>query len=522
MSTDVHGSRWSRPVAGIAAVAVLGAGLGAFFGIRAVQGAGSAPAAGQPPARTGAAMAYDALDGTVVLFGGQSRAHTLTDTWIWGGSGWTQARPVTSPPTLDNPQMAYDPVSHDVVLVGDQQIAGSSQGPIVCSGGSGSASSGSTGSGTTFIPPANPIPAIAPVPSASSRAKAGTGVAQPVCGISLSPSAVTWLWNGRDWSKASGSTPFTVFGSGELATDPVSNRVVLIPRGPFAVPALGAAQPAIACPVRSPAPLGVQPACPWPIATAPAWTWNGHAWKVVASNVGVSSFDFFGSSVVSDAVSGKLATFGGNFAQPVPIPFPCKLCLGGNGLQPSAARTGTESIWNGTSWKRVITYTSGPSLPGVAIVGDPAARSDVALSGDGQTWLWTGVWTRVHPGSTPPVVSGAAAVFDAATGQVVLFGGIGTTSRTTGFYDQTWTWDGSDWTQRGGSAGPSVTIPVPSPISIPPSAPCFPVSPATPAGIPVPKPAAVCNGGSGSSAGGSAGSSGAISGAVTGSEGVAP
>jgi hypothetical protein len=470
MSTDVHGSRWSRPITGVAVVAVLGAGLGAFFGIRAVQGAGSAPAAGQPPARAGAAMAYDAVNGTVVLFGGQDRSRTLTDTWIWGGSGWTQAHPVTSPPRLNNPQMAYDPVSHEVVLVGEQQLAVSNQRPIVCSGGSGSASSGSTGSGKTFIPPANPIPAIAPLPGASASTAAGAAVAQPACATSLSPNAVTWLWNGHDWAKASGSTPFTVFGSGELATDPASDRVVLIPTGPFAVPALGAAQPAIACPVQRPAHADVQPLCPWPIPIAPAWTWDGHAWKVLTSNARLSSFDFFGSSIVSDAVSGELAAFGGNVAQPAPIPFPCNLCLGGNALQPSAARTGTESLWNGTSWKQVITYTSGPSLPGVAIVGDPAAHSDVALSSGGQTWLWTGVWTRVHPGSTPPIVSGAAAVFDAATGQVVLFGGLGSTSRATGLYDQTWTWNGSDWTQRGGSPGLSVTFPVPIPVSIPPSA----------------------------------------------------
>ena len=276
------------------------------------------------------------------------------------------------------------------------RFAASNQGPVVCSGGSGSASSGSTasgstGSGTTFIPPANPIPAIAPLPSPSASTKGGTAVAQPACAVSLSPNAVTWLWNGRDWSKAAGSTPFSVFGSGRLATDPASGRVVLVPTGPFAIPALGVAQPAIACPVQSPAPLDVQPLCPWPIATAPAWTWNGNAWKVMSSNVRVSSFDFFGSSVVSDAVSGKLATFGGNVALPAPIPFPCKLCVGANALQPSAARTGTESLWNGTSWKQVITYTSGPSLPGVEVVGDPAAHSDVALSSDGQTWLWTGV-----------------------------------------------------------------------------------------------------------------------------------
>ena len=63
----------SRALVGIGLVALLGAGLGAYFGIRGVEGAGSAPSGGQPPARTDAAMAYDAADGTVVLFGGQGR-----------------------------------------------------------------------------------------------------------------------------------------------------------------------------------------------------------------------------------------------------------------------------------------------------------------------------------------------------------------------------------------------------------------------------------------------------------------
>ena len=141
MSTEVQRARWSRPLAGVAVVAVVGAGLGAYFGIRAVQGGGSAPSSGQPPARSGAAMAYDAANGSIVLFGGQNRSRSLDDTWTWDGSGWTQTHPATSPPPLDNAQMTYDPVSHDVLLVGLRHFTGST-GPIACSGGSGSVSSG--------------------------------------------------------------------------------------------------------------------------------------------------------------------------------------------------------------------------------------------------------------------------------------------------------------------------------------------------------------------------------------------
>ena len=71
VSDEVARRNWRRPLTGVAVVAVIGAGLGAYLGIRVAQGSGSAPAAGQPPARTEAAMAYDAADGTLVLFGGQ-------------------------------------------------------------------------------------------------------------------------------------------------------------------------------------------------------------------------------------------------------------------------------------------------------------------------------------------------------------------------------------------------------------------------------------------------------------------
>jgi hypothetical protein len=526
MSTELQSARWSRPLVGIATVAVVGAGLGAFFGIRAVQGAGSGPTSGQPPARTGAAMAYDAANRTVVLFGGQSKSRTLSDTWTWDGAAWTQAHPAASPPAMDNAQMAYDPVSHDVVLVGGQEMAVSNGAGVACSGGSGTASAGSSGSSTTLVPPGYPVPAGGTVPNATSSAKRSTPPAEPACGVSLSPRVATWLWDGSSWSKASGTTPSTLFGSGTLATDPVSGRVLLLPRGPFAEPALGAAQAAIACPVQSPAVPQAQPLCPWPITIAPAWTWTGHQWKLIEANVTTSPYQLFSSSLVTDAVSGKLATFGGNFALPAPMPYPCTTCQGSQASQPSTVGTGTESVWNGTTWKQVVTYHTGPALPGVAFVGDPAAHSDVVLASDGQTWLWTGTWTRVHPGATPPIVSGAASAYDAATSQVIIFGGVGTTGRQTGFYDQTWTWNGSDWTQRGGSAGPSVTIPVPSPISVPPAAPCQKLPPTVPPASGSLMPALHCAGSAGTSGtgviSGSSGSSGAVSGAAPASGVVAP
>jgi len=130
MSTELHRAPWSRPLVAIAFVAVVGAGLGAFFGIRAVQGAGSGTASGQPAARIGAAMAYDAASRTVVLFGGQDRSRTLDDTWTWDGTNWTKRHPTKTPPGFGEAtpfpqQMVYDPARKVILFVLPVQHAAS-------------------------------------------------------------------------------------------------------------------------------------------------------------------------------------------------------------------------------------------------------------------------------------------------------------------------------------------------------------------------------------------------------------
>lgn len=499
VSTSTRRSPWPRALAGVGVVAVIGAGLGAYLGIRVVQGAGSGGSSGQPPARTGAAIAFDAANGTVVLFGGNGRSRSLGDTWIWDGSAWTQTHPSTSPPALSGAQMTYDPVSHDLVLVGGDRLEPVPLGGNVCSSsgssGSGSAigSTGSTGSGSTrWIPPANAQPADAPQPTGAH----GAPIIVPDCGISTGPSSATWLWNGNNWSKAPGSTPSVGFGGWRLATDPVSGRALLFAAQPFiAQPFVPSATPAIACPVRITPTNGTfaQPACPpFRIANS-TWMWSGHSWKAVktASN---ASFEMFGGSIVDDAVSGRLASFTSSFSILQGAPAKCPACVAGITTPVDQARccTGTVSLWDGSAWRQSKSWTNGPMVSGGTFVGDPATHSDVYLASSGQTWVWDGAWTRKHPGATPATLDGSAAVFDAATGQVVQFGGFGTTKRATGLYDQTWTWDGSNWALRAGSAGPAVKIPVPSPVSVPPAYPCERVPLTTPPAKAVPQPQHAC------------------------------
>src|SRR5438067_931367 len=72
---------------------------------------------GQPPsARQGAAMAYDAAHQQIVLFGGSNNASGgLGDTWTWDGSDWTEQSPAHSPGASFS-SMAYDAANGTVVL----------------------------------------------------------------------------------------------------------------------------------------------------------------------------------------------------------------------------------------------------------------------------------------------------------------------------------------------------------------------------------------------------------------------
>jgi Galactose oxidase, central domain len=508
VSAPARRGPWPRALAGIGVVAVIAAGLGAYLGIRVVQGAGSGSAAGQPPARTGAAMAFDAANGTIVLFGGNGRSRSLGDTWIWDGSTWTQAHPSTSPPALSGAQMTYDPVSHDLVLVGGQRLeAVPLADGVVCSSsgssGSGSAigSTGSIGSGSArLIPPTSVTPAHVP----QSPGVHDLPVRPSGCGVSGGGNSATWLWNGNNWSKASGSTPSVSFGGWTLATDPVSGRALLFapqpfiaqPYSPTAPGIYGPAPlPGIACPIRI-TPVNdaiAQPACPRFSVPNTTWSWTGHSWKALktASNTSIA---MFGRAVIDDAVSGRLASFSSSFSILQGSPAKCPTCSAGIPLPVAQPRccTGSVSLWDGSAWRQSKSWTSGPMLSGGTFVGDPATHSDVYLASNGQTWVWDGAWTRKHPGATPATLDGSAAAFDAGAAQVVEFGGFGTTKRASGLYDQTWTWDGSNWNLRAGSTGPAVKIPVPSPVSVPPAIPCERVPVTTPPTKAVPQPQGFC------------------------------
>ena len=110
-------------------------------------------------------------------------------------------------------------------------------------------------------------------------------------------------------------------------------------------------------------------------------------------------------------------------------------------------------LWNGTNWTQANPGNSPSARSNLTMVYD-AAQGQVVMFGGAvtaqgssrlnDTWLWNGTnWTQVTGlSTTPPARSSAAMAYDAAHGQVVLFGGLGASNAQLG---DTWVWNGTSW-----------------------------------------------------------------------------
>ncbi len=108
----------------------------------------------------------------------------------------------------------------------------------------------------------------------------------------------------------------------------------------------------------------------------------------------------------------------------------------------------TMESWTGRTWVQLHPQTS-PSdsldMDGFAYDG---ATGQVVLYEDtfpgfvNQTWTWNGSsWTEAHHAVSPPSREMSSVAYDSATKQLLLFGGSG----VHGAYSDTWNWTGTNW-----------------------------------------------------------------------------
>src|SRR5438309_1503729 len=158
------------------------------------------------------------------------------------------------------------------------------------------------------------------------------------------------------------------------------------------------------------------------------WTWNGTDWthrQGLTANPdarqGAALVERFGDGIERHARN--LYGFDGHRWSPRPAAgiWPPALCI------PSLA---------GDSVRHQLVLFGGNLGTGVS---PPPA----------DTWAYAGnAWSRLSPNQSPPARYDAPMVYDTDHHVMVLFGGQGLTQGQTGPLNDTWIWDGSNWTPR--------------------------------------------------------------------------
>ena len=322
--------------AGVCALLLLGGSIPAHAQSVSFAGVGwtqQSPAT-SPPARLGAAMAYDASAGQLVLFGGFGTSGVLGDTWTWNGQNWTEQSLNTSPPARGYAAMAYDASTGQLVLFGG---LGVNQNYLADTW---------TWNGTNWTqqspatsPPARYAAAMAYDASAGQLVLFGGFGTSGVLGD-------TWTWNGQNWTEQSLNTSPPARGYAAMGSDASTGQPVLFGGLDASSGVLG-----------------------------DTWTWNGTNWT--QQSPATSPPARYEAALAYDASAGQLVLFGG---------------LEIIGLEGEDLLADTWT-WNGTNWTQQSPATSPPARYEAALAYGASAGQLLLFGGEGSSGFLGDTWT---------------------------------------------------------------------------------------------------------------------------------
>jgi len=363
-----------------------------------------------PPGRYYAMMTYDAVDGYVVLFGGDYAKEFLGDTWTFKGGAWTNITDGT--PRADTPNcridagIAYDAAAGYIVMFGGTVKVGG-----VCQNGARNETSNETwsfshGTWAELSPEASPPARWAE--SLVYDATTGSVVLFGGLGALDTSLADTWMFSRGNWTQIRPVLyPPGRFSAG-MVFDPSTGNVLMFG---------GLSEPQRAAPILS-----------------DFWEFSSGDWvnlTLIPSPPPTSSMSF-----TYDGKDGYVLLFGGQ--------------------NQSGGYVNDTWRFVGGVWLLLTPPTSPSARSGASMVYDGDAGYVLLFGGtDGSqryndTWAYfKGDWFEVNTslGPSPPPRSGAGMAFDSATNQVILFGGNGSSGdladtwsfQNTSFPNGTWT-----------------------------------------------------------------------------------
>jgi hypothetical protein len=218
----------------------------------------------------------------------------------------------------------------------------------------------------------------------------------------------TWLWSGTTWTQLSPATSPSARHQASIAYDPTIHELVLF--GGYSYSG------------------GVY--------HNDTWTWNGTTWTLL--NPATSPPARQGAPMAFDADPGvdQLVLFGG--------------------VSSSAVLNDTWEF-DGTNWAQVSTGSGTPTAMQIASMAyDPSSDQVVLFGGINSngsavyntTYTFDGsTWTALSPSASPLPRWGAALAYNPVGDDLALFAGAGSSGFAAPYYDDTWTWNATTWTQ---------------------------------------------------------------------------
>ncbi|MBI2942567.1 MAG: hypothetical protein HYY25_00045 [Candidatus Wallbacteria bacterium] len=370
---------------------------------------------GNPSARSGFPMVYDAARGRSFLVGGQASpcgGQGSRDTWVLASQSLTDTVPFAA---IESPE-----VVRTGGLVTMHGLAGDADGdPLTFSW---SRSPTEPGDGPPVVLAGANTVSAAFIPGATGTYRFTLEARDPGGSTARSSAKVLVVPDdARDWRRSQPAGPVpTARDGGAMAFDSLRGVSVLFGGS-----------------VRDT--TGDQ-----------TWEYDGSRWSQNPST-GPTARTYPGLTFDSGSGRGRIVLFGG---------------FAGNPGEPGTAVLADTWEYDGTQWSsQAPTATVTPARGGPMMTYDSRRRRTVLfgglkadLRGLTDTWEYDGTtWTEIPTVHSPSPRGTSSMVFDSTRQVVVLFGGTAVDSQNLllGFND-TWEYDGSDWSPRKPAASPGV------------------------------------------------------------------
>jgi hypothetical protein len=463
--------------------------------------------ANNPSPRTLARMAFDETTSEAVLFGGRgpvdpssSVAHSLDETWLLSGSRWAQRFPAHSPEGRAAQAMAYDSKRGRIVIFGGFTDPALANQVALFRNDTWQWQNGDWSKIETATMPSPRYYSTMAYDSDRDRMVLFGGVAYKADNKTTETLYDTWEFDGTDWTKTAESGSVHV-GKPVLAYDQARKQMVLVgmndefktsmylyntethtwaPPSPAPEKLPTCANDGVMAYQRHNQKIAYAGGvCTEDTPTSDElWEWDGTNWtKVTINSVSKTT----GAAFTYDPTTYRLVMFGGvtfGFTTPLSTtqtysngtwtynlltyrPRPRSLAVfkadSANGvawLFGGLDEYGTAyniDMWRyggGGQWHPItVTGDGAPDSCTTPIAAYDSNRSRLVVDCYGSTvYEWDGAtWKAFTPKSQPNTRRFAAVAYDETLKKVVLFGGYDDT--TGNFRQDTWLWDGTNWTE---------------------------------------------------------------------------